>query len=238
MRRMLPVLSTLVGLGLLVSAYLTATASPATQERVLRLNVSTTDIKYLDPALNYDFYGWRLESATCAMLLGYPDKVGPANARLYAEVSRGFPKVTDGGKRYTFTIRKGFRFSDGTPVTAGSYARAIERGLSPKMQSSAASFLGDVVGAGKVMVGKATRPSGVTVSGDTLVIRLTKPAPDFLNRIAMPFFCAVPENLPIEPDGIPKLFAKPSSSGGSVGVLIFFAVSSNDAVFPATSLPW
>ena len=44
MRRMLPVLSTLVGLGLLVSAYLTATASPATQERVLRLNVSTTDI--------------------------------------------------------------------------------------------------------------------------------------------------------------------------------------------------
>ena len=202
MRRMLPVLSTLVGLGLLVSAYLTATASPATQERVLRLNVSTTDIKYLDPALNYDFYGWRIEAATCAMLLGYPDKVGPANARLYAEVSRGFPKVTDGGKKYTFTIRKGFRFSDGTPVTAGSYARAIERGLSPKMQSSAASFLGDVVGAGKVLAGKATRPSGVTVSGDTLVIRLTKPAPDFLNRIAMPFFCAVPENLPIAPDGI------------------------------------
>ena len=125
------------------------------------MNVSTTDIKYLDPALNYDFYGWRLESATCAMLLGYPDKVGPANARLYPEVSRGFPKVTDGGKRYTFTIRKGFRFSDGTPVTAGSYARAIERGLSPKMQSSAASFLGDVVGAGKVLAGKATRPSGV-----------------------------------------------------------------------------
>ena len=107
MRRMLPVLSTLVGLGLLASAYLTATASPATGERVLRLNVSTTDIKYLDPALNYDFYGWRLESATCAMLLGYPDKVGPANARLYPEVSRGFPKVTDGGRMYTFTIRQG-----------------------------------------------------------------------------------------------------------------------------------
>ena len=70
------------------------------------------------------------------------------------------------------------------------------------MQSPAASFLGDVVGAAEVLAGKATRPSGVRVSGDTLTVRLTKPAPDFLNRIAMPFFCAVPENLPINPNGV------------------------------------
>ena len=202
MRRMLPLLSTLVGLGFLVSAYLTATAIPATQERVLRLNVNSTDIRFLDPALNYDFYGWRLEAATCAMLLGYPDKRGPASARLYAEVARGFPKVTNGGRMYTFTIRPGFRFSDGTPVTAASYARAFERALSPKMQSPAASFLGDVVGASAVLAGKATTPSGVRASGNTLTVRLTKAAPDFLSRIAMPFFCAVPANLPINPNGV------------------------------------
>jgi peptide/nickel transport system substrate-binding protein len=202
MRRTVSVLSTLVGLGLLVSACVTATASPASSERVLHLNVNSTDIKFLDPALNYDFYGWRLEAATCAMLLGYPDKAGPASARLYPEVARGFPKVTNGGKTYTFTLRRGFRFSDGSAVTPASYARAIERGLSPKMQSPAASFLGDVVGADKVMAGKASTPSGVRVSGDTLTTRLTKPAPDFLNRIAMPFFCAVPPNLPINPNGV------------------------------------
>jgi peptide/nickel transport system substrate-binding protein len=202
MRQMISVLSTLVGLGLLASAFMTATASPATQERVLRLNVSTTDIKYLDPALNYDFYGWRLESATCAMLLGYPDRAGRANARLYPEVARGFPKVTNGGKTYTFTLRRGFRFSDGTAVTPASYARAIERALSPKMQSPASTFLADVVGADAVMKGKATRPSGVVVRGDTLTVKLTKPAPDFLNRIAMPFFCAVPANLPIVAEGV------------------------------------
>ena len=114
MRRMVSATAFLVGLGLLASAFLTATASPATGERVLRLNVNSTDIRFLDPALNYDFYGWRLEAATCAMLLGYPDKRGPASARLYAEVARGFPKVTNGGRMYTFTIRPGFRFSDGT----------------------------------------------------------------------------------------------------------------------------
>ena len=202
MRRTAPPLMFLVGLGLLAAALLTASASPAAGERVLRLNVNSTDIRYLDPALNYDFYGWRLEAATCAMLLGYPDKAGPASARLYPEVARGFPRVTDGGKTYTFTIRRGFRFSDGSAVTAASYARAIERALSPKMQSPAASFLGDVVGAAQVLAGKVTKPSGIRVSGDTLTIRLQKPAPDFLSRIAMPFFCAVPANLPIDPNGV------------------------------------
>ncbi len=193
MRQSISVLALIVGLALLVSAFLTAPPGrSATEERVLRLNVNSTDITYLDPALNYDFYGWRLEAATCAMLLGYPDRAGRANARLYPEVAKGFPKISNGGKTYTFTLRSGYRFSDGSAVTAESYARAIERALDPKMQSPAATFLSDVVGAARVQSGKATRPAGVTTSGNTLTVRLTKVAPDFLSRIAMPFFCAVP----------------------------------------------
>jgi peptide/nickel transport system substrate-binding protein len=203
MRRMVSALSLLVGLGLLAAAFLAAPAArTATEERVLRLNLNSTDISYLDPALNYDFYGWRLEAATCAMLLGYPDKAGRASARLYPEVARAFPRISNGGKTYTFTLRSGFRFSDGSPVTAASYARAIERALNPKMQSPAATFLSDIVGADKVLAGKATRPSGVVANGNTLTVRLTKVAPDFLSRIAMPFFCAIPPNLPIDPQGV------------------------------------
>ena len=70
------------------------------------------------------------------------------------------------------------------------------------MQSPAASFLSDVVGAAAVIAGKATTPSGVKVNGDQLTIRVTRAAPDFLARIAMPFFCAVPENFPIDPNGV------------------------------------
>ena len=53
-------------------------------------------------------------------------------------------------------------------MTAASYARAIERALAPKMQSPAATFFSDIVGADKVLAGKATRPSGVTANGDAL----------------------------------------------------------------------
>ena len=99
MRHMVSATAFLVGLGLLASAYLTATASPATEERILRLDVNSTDIRFLDPALNYDFIGWRLEFATCARLLSYPDK--PGRRRAHASIPRS-PKASrglDGGKR-------------------------------------------------------------------------------------------------------------------------------------------
>src|SRR6476619_5580969 len=113
MRRIFSALFLVVGIVLLASAFLAAPAAhTATSERILRLNVNSTDIHYLDPALNYDFYGWRLEAATCAMLLGYPDKAGPASARLAPEVATGFPKVSGNGRTYTYTLRSGFRCSD------------------------------------------------------------------------------------------------------------------------------
>ena len=43
--------------------------------------------------------------------------MGRPGQRLVPEVASGY-KVSNGGRTYTVTIRKGFRFSDGTPVTA------------------------------------------------------------------------------------------------------------------------
>jgi peptide/nickel transport system substrate-binding protein len=193
------------GSALVVAAFLPGVAaggSAAAEPRVLRLNVSDTNVEFIDPALNYDFIGWRLATMTCARLLSYPDKSGTAGARLVPEVARGMPTVSNNGLTYTFRVRPNFRFSDGNRVTPGSFKRAIERALSPKMQSPAASFANDIVGADAVIAGKGTTPSGVRVSGDRLIVRLERPAPDFMSRIAMPFFCAVPENLPFDSRGV------------------------------------
>ena len=59
----------------------------------------------------------------------------------------------------------------------------------------------DIVGAGRVLAGKAPDASGVVARGNTLVVRLTRPAPDFPHRTASTFFCAVPPALPIDPEG-------------------------------------
>jgi peptide/nickel transport system substrate-binding protein len=50
--------------------------------------------------------------------------------------------------------------------------------------------------------GKAPKAAGIVARGNTLTVKLTKPAPDFAARIAMPFFAAIPAGTPIEAKGL------------------------------------
>ncbi len=50
--------------------------------------------------------------------------------------------------------------------------------------------------------GKAAHTSGVRAAGDGLTIKLTSPSPDFLERLPLPFFCVVPTDTPIVPEGV------------------------------------
>ena len=156
----------------------------------------------MDPALASTPPAWALLDTTCARLLAYPDKPVPVAFQLQPEVATTFPTVSDGGRTYTFKIRPGFRFSNGQPVRASAFARAIQRVLAPQMNSPGVQYARDIVGAGRVVAGKATAPSGVVARGNTLVVRLTRPAPDFPHRMASTFFCAVPPTLPIDSEGI------------------------------------
>ena len=40
---------------------------------------------------------------------------GTAGTQIIPSVATALPTVSDGGKTYTFTIRKGLKYSDGTP---------------------------------------------------------------------------------------------------------------------------
>jgi peptide/nickel transport system substrate-binding protein len=156
----------------------------------------------IDPALSFSAPGWALLDTTCARLMAYPDKPPPAAFRIEPEVAAGFPKVSRDLKTFTFKLRSGFRFSDGTPVRASAFARAISRTLVPQVRSPGAVHTRDIVGAADVLAGRSSQASGVVARGNTLVVRLTRPAPDFPVRTTLPFFCAVPPNLPADPEGV------------------------------------
>jgi peptide/nickel transport system substrate-binding protein len=162
---------------------------------------SIAGIDSMDPALASFPPAWALLDTTCARLLSYQDKPMPEAFRLQPEVAADFPTVSRDRKTYTFRLRSGFRFSDGTPVRASAFARAINRVLAPQMNSPGVQYVRDIVGAGQVISGKAATASGVVARGNTLVVRLTRPAPDFPHRTASTFFCAVPPSLPIDPEG-------------------------------------
>ena len=129
--------------------------------------------------------------------MNYPDANGAKGSQLVPEAATGFPKVSNSGKTYDFNVNAGFtKFSNGQPVTAANFKAAFDRDADPKMQSPALPFFSDIVGSDKSPV------SGIKVKGSHLIINLTKAAPDFLARTAMPFFCAVPTNLAHDPNGV------------------------------------
>jgi len=180
-----------------------AFGSTAQEGGIFRVSLNAASgIDYMDPALASSPPGWALLDTTCARLMAYPDKPPPAAFRLQPEVATGYPKVSRDGKTFTFEVRRGFRFSNGAPVRASAFARAINRALAPEMNSPGVQYMRDIVGAGRVLAGKAATASGVVARGNRLVVRLTRPAPDFPSRTASTFFCAVPPSLPVDAEGV------------------------------------
>ena len=74
----------------------------------LRINLSTTDYEFLDPALSYEAPGWQVLYMTNLMLLNYPDKPAPEGSRLAPDAATGFPRISRDGRTYTFTIKRAF----------------------------------------------------------------------------------------------------------------------------------
>jgi peptide/nickel transport system substrate-binding protein len=147
------------------------------------------DFNSTDPALAQNQLAWEMEYATCAKLVNY------RGARLVPEVAASAPAVSSDGQLYTFRLRTDFRFDTGRRVTAAAFHRAFERALAPSMASPAAPYLREV--------------RGYEARGNVFRVRLSRPVPDFVARMALPYFCAVPPDLPIDPSGI----GEPPSAG-------------------------
>jgi peptide/nickel transport system substrate-binding protein len=155
----------------------------------------------VDQQLAYVTTAWWLEYATAAKLYNYPDRPGPAGSKLIPEVASKF-SVSNNGRRYTFTIRKGFRFSDGTAVTAKNFKRAIDRTANKALASPGGQFITDangtnIIGAKAVNDGKANSVRGVVAKGNKLIVSLTKADGTFMSKITMPFFQATSFKLPL-----------------------------------------
>ena len=179
-----------------------ASAASAKSGGTMKLNLSGTDVDFTDPSLAFTSYSWQIEYATALQLYNYPDTAAPVGSELQPEAATGLPEVTDNGKTYTIHIRKGLRLSNGAKVTAASFAKAINRTLSKAMQSAAAWYAPDIVGAAAVGAGTSSKASGVIARGYTLIIKLHGPDGALPAKLATPIFQALPLNIPTDPHGV------------------------------------
>ncbi len=146
-------------------------------------NAGTQDIGILDPALELD--------ANSAIVVGmiYSGLVRfDKDLHIVPDQASSWT-ISPDNKTYTFRLKSGITFSDGTPVTAETYVYALTRALSPELQSGVAqSILVIIAGADDVIRGKTKFLRGVKALNDnTLQITLTQPAAYFLQLLATSF---------------------------------------------------
>ena len=171
---------------------------------IFRVTFLTTpgNFDHVDPARAYSRESWALLDTVCARLMRYRDRPPPQGYELQPEVAAAPPVSSQDGKTWTFRLRTGFRFSNGSPVRADAFAQAIHRTMAPGVDSPAYEYTRAIVGAEDVHAGRARRAAGVTWSGDTLTVRFTREVREFDAWTTMPFFCAVPPTLPPSPEGV------------------------------------
>jgi peptide/nickel transport system substrate-binding protein len=152
-----------------------------------------TGIDYLDPALSYTVEGWGIMWNVYLPLLGYKHVNGPDGATIVPYLAQDLPKVTNGGKTYTMTLRSGLKYSNGTPVKASDFKSSIIRDF--KVDSPGVGFFGGIVGSDNAKNGDI---SGITTDDKTgkITINLTSPQGDFENILATTFAALVPPNSP------------------------------------------
>ena len=113
-------------------------------------------------------------------------------------------------------MRSGFRFAppSNAPLDAQTFRYSIERALDPRLGPRALgiNYLGDLVGARAFHAGRAGHVAGIVVRGNRISFTLTRPSPDFLERLALPYFCPVPRTTPILQNGV-GLYTGPAPPG-------------------------
>jgi peptide/nickel transport system substrate-binding protein len=186
--------------GTVAGARVTGTTREGGTFRVLYCSGGIGCFDYLDPALAFTPAGYDVLHTSCGSLVRLKDKAPPAGYRLVPELATTFPRVSHGGRTYTFRIRKGVRFNTGAVVTGQNLAHGLDRILDPRMQSPwSTDFLG-IAGAQAVLDGKTVTPSGVTATRTTITFRLKQADGAFLVKLAS--LCAVPLGLPVDPEGV------------------------------------
>jgi peptide/nickel transport system substrate-binding protein len=151
---------------------------------------------YLDPSLSYSIEGWTAMWETYVPLLTYAHANGNAGTKVIPGLARAMPKITDGGHTYTLFLRKGLKYSDGTPVRASDFGATIERVLA--MNSPATPFYTDIAGAEEFSKTKRGGIPGITAddASGRIVIHLVKPRSTFTNELAMLFAAPLPADTP------------------------------------------
>ena len=142
----------------------------------------------LDPGMDYTTQGAEALWVTYTGLTTYAHAQGVAGSKLIPGLATALPTISNGGKTYTATLRKGLVFSNGKPVKASDFAWTVERAIKIPWGGSGAFLTSQIKGAQAFSNGKAKTISGIKTDNATgkITVNLNQPYGPFDNVLAFP----------------------------------------------------
>jgi peptide/nickel transport system substrate-binding protein len=152
----------------------------------------------IDPADMYLTSGWQMLLMTNDGLTAYRRVGGGDGLQVVPDLATSLPQPTDGGRTYTFQLRRDIHYSTGRVVRPTDIRRGLERALAVPGGPGRVNFT-DIVGA-KACTSKRCDLARAIVANDdanTVTFHLTAPDPNFLAKLALPTASAVPADTPL-----------------------------------------
>jgi peptide/nickel transport system substrate-binding protein len=159
----------------------------------------TSQPDFLDPALSYTVNGIEPLWLVYTPLITYP-RTGDfeADAQLIPGLASELPTISEDGKTYEMTLRKGLKYSDGSAVKASDFEHTIKRVLN--LESGGSAFYLVIDGAQDyVDAGKCNGDiSGIEANDKNgkITINLSEPDGSFSHVLSMWFAGLVPGDTP------------------------------------------
>src|SRR5215469_11701659 len=163
-RATLSVILAVVGIAAIAAAIAASASAKATAKAAAGTTVtlfSGPGPQSLDPGLDYTTQGSEINWEVYTGLLTYAHTNGVGSTKLIPGLAASLPKISDGGKTYTVTLRKGLKYSNGNAVKASDFTYTMERSLKIPWGGSSTFVTPYVVGAADYANGKASSISGI-----------------------------------------------------------------------------
>jgi peptide/nickel transport system substrate-binding protein len=166
--------------------------------------VASSSAGTVDPQINYEGEFWQVYANVYDGLVAFKKVAGPDGNTIVGDLAESVPQPQDGGRTFAFKLRRGIKFANGHDVTTADVVASFQRIFKISGPTSG-SFYGVIVGADRCLKSAAdcTLEGGVVADAEagTVTFHLTRPDPEFLDKLALPHASILPADTPAKDVG-------------------------------------
>jgi peptide/nickel transport system substrate-binding protein len=163
--------------------------------------VDRVEVDSLDPGRSYSPHVWNLMRLYTRTLVTFAPEPGAGGRELVPDLATDLGTPSRGARTWTFRLKDGIRFEDGTPITARDVKYGIERTFATDVLPGSPPYLRQyLTDPLNPYGGPYSEPDRLglqtvrTPDDTTIVFDLNQPVPDFPYLLQMPAAAPVPRS--------------------------------------------